>query len=151
MSFSTTISEPQQSPRRFVFWGLGLAGAVVLASALLDYGIDPYGNFGNNRLGVFISAEREAKPVLLRRYPHDALLVGNSKMGLIPARQLEGFRFFNASFAGATAEEEYYCVEHFATHQKLVVLEIDFLQSDPPANKGDLFAPPGLEANLQLL
>jgi hypothetical protein len=130
---------------------LGLTGAVVLAAALLNYLIDPYGFFGNNRLGVFISAEREAKPILLQRYPHDALLVGNSKVGMISARQLHGFRFFNASFAGGTSEEEYYCLEHFATNQRLVVLEVDFLQSDPTTNKGDLFAPSGLSSALKML
>ncbi|MGA2748513.1 MAG: hypothetical protein ABSG59_07035 [Verrucomicrobiota bacterium] len=151
MSFSITTSSQTGNARGFVLACLGISAAVVLALALLNYVVDPYGAFGNNRLGVFISAEREAKPILLRRYQHDALLVGDSKMGMIPAGQLEGYRFFNASFAGASDEEEYFFLDHFATDQKLVVLEVDFLQCDPAVCSGDIFASRGMVSTLDSL
>jgi len=130
---------------------LGVTAGFLLLLGALNYWVDPYNRFGNNRLGVFISAEREAKPVLLQRYPHDALIIGDSKAAMIPASHVNGFRFFNASFAGATLEEEYYCIEHFARNLKLVVLEADYLQVDPPTNKGDIFAPLGFSSTFEFL
>jgi len=148
---STTISNPIDRPRRFVFCLLGITAGLLLVLGALNYRVDPYGHFGNNRWGVFISAEREAKPVLLQRYPHDALIIGNSKAAMIPAGQVNGFRFFNAAFAGATLEEDYYCIEHFANNQKLVVLEADYLQGDPPRNNGDIFAPADFSTTFRFL
>ena len=141
MNSSTTISNPAGRPRRFIFCLLATTAGLLLVLGALNYWVDPYNRFGNNRLGVFISAEREAKPVLLQRHLHDALIIGDSKAAMIPAGKLNGFRFFNAAFAGATLEEEYYCIEHFANHLKLVVLEADYLQGDTLPNKGDIFAP----------
>ena len=128
-----------------------MAGGLLAVLGALNYWVDPYGHFGNNRLGVFISAEREAKPVLLRRYPHDALIVGDSKAAMIPAGRVNGFRFFNAAVAGASLEEEDHCIEHFATNQKLVVLEADYLQDDPQQNNGDIFAPADFASTLGFL
>jgi hypothetical protein len=148
---STTISNPTGSPRRFVCLLLGITALLLLVLGALNYWVDPYNRFGNNRLGVFISAEREAKPVLLQRYPHDALIIGDSKAAMIPAGQVNDFRFFNAAFAGASSEEEYYCIGHFAHDLKLVVLEADYLQVDPPTNKGDVFAPAGFSSIFEFL
>jgi hypothetical protein len=128
-----------------------MAGGLLLVLGALNFWVDPYGHFGNNRLGVFISAEREAKPVLLQRFPHDALIVGDSKAAMIPTGRLEGFHFFNVAFAGASLEEEYYCIEHFATNQKLVVLEADYLQGDAPVSQGDIFAPADFTATFGFL
>ena len=118
---------------------LAACALFVGAPVLLNYVIDPYDRFGNNRMGVYISAEREAKPTEVARYPHDALLVGNSRIAMIPASRLNGFRFFNAAFAGATAEEVYWFIHHHAHAQKLVVLGIDPGMHDPAPLKGDVF------------
>jgi hypothetical protein len=136
---------------RYVLFTLGLAGALVGGLGLLNYWVDPYNRFGNNRLGVYISAERESKSTEVRRYPHNALLLGNSRMAMIPADQLTGFRFFNGAFGGATAEEIYYFAAHYARHEQLVVLGVDLLTGDPSELHGDIFAPPGWTANLNLL
>ena len=92
------------SPRRFVILALGLAGGLVATIGLFNYFVDPYGLFGQNRLGIHISAEREFKPSQVQRYPHDALVLGTSRMAMIPVDDLKGFRFFNAGFGGGTAE-----------------------------------------------
>src|SRR5664279_429594 len=136
---------------RYVLLTLGLAGALAGGLGLLNYWVDPYNRFGNNRLGVYISAERESKAIELRRYPHNALLLGNSRIAMIPAAQLNGFRFFNGAFGGATAEEIYYFVYHYATRQDMVVLGVDLGEGDPPSLKGDIFLPPSFNDNLNNL
>src|SRR2546429_9163556 len=119
--------------RRFVLLSLGLAGGLCGAIGLLNYVVDPYNRFGNNRLGVYISAERESKSTEVQRYPHNALLLGNSRMAMIPVAGASGFRFFNAAFAGATAEELYYFIIHYAKKEELVVLGTELGEGDPPS------------------
>jgi hypothetical protein len=130
--------------RRYVLLTLGIAAALVLGVGTLNLLVDPYNRFGYNRLGVYISAERESKATEVRRHAHDALLLGNSRIAMIPADQLEGFNFFNAAFGGGTSEEAYYFLEHFARKERLVVLGVDLGQCDPAALRGDIFAPMGL-------
>ena len=128
--------------RRYVLLSLGLAGALAGGLGLLNYCVDPYNRFGHNRLGVYISAERESKSIAVRRYPHNALLLGNSRMAMIPVAQLNGFRFFNGALGGATAEESYYFAYHYATRQDLVELGVDLGAGDPHTFKVDIFKPP---------
>jgi len=130
--------------RHFVLLALGLALGLTGGLALLNYLIDPFNRYGNNRLGVYISAERECKATYVNQYPHDALLVGNSREIRIPPAQLQGFRFFNGAFSGGTAEEIYYFLYHFARQDRLVVLAVDLGACDPPERHGDIFAPKGL-------
>jgi hypothetical protein len=137
--------------RRFVLLALGLTGVLAGGLVLLNFLVDPYDLFGMNRLGVYISADREFKATEVRRYPHNALLVGNSRMGVVPVNQLEGFRFFNGAVAGASTEETYYFLYHFANKQELVVLGLDLGACDPPYTKGDIFARPGCKAILDNL
>jgi hypothetical protein len=138
---------------RFVLLTLGLAGALAGGLALLNYVVDPYNAFGNNRLGVYISADRECKSTYVRSYPHNALLLGNSRMAVIPPSRLNGFRFFNGAFAGATCEEVYYFAYHYAKKEELVILGVDLGMGDPsaPELKGDIFAPLGFNSVLSNL
>jgi hypothetical protein len=137
--------------RRFVLLALGLAGALAGGLVLLNYAVDPYNRFGHNRLGIFISADRECKPALLRNYSHNALLVGNSRIGAVRADQLNSFRFFNGALPGATSEEIYYFLQHFAHRQEMVILGIDLGACDPLTLKGDIFVEPGCTAHLNNL
>lgn len=127
--------------RRFTILMLAVSVLFVGGPVLLNWRVDPYDRFGNNTMGVFIMAEREMKPSEVLRYPHNALLIGNSRIASITASKVNGFRFFNASFAAANAEEIYFFLEHFAHRQELVVLGIDMGAQDPPALKGDIFRP----------
>jgi hypothetical protein len=127
--------------RHFVLLTLGVAGSICLGLALLNFLVDPYNRYGTNRLGVYISAERESKSTDVRRYPHNALLIGNSRMAMIPVAQLNGFRFFNAGFGGGTAAEAYYFLERFARKEDLVVLGVELGQFAGPSNEPDGFAP----------
>lgn len=140
-----------RSARHFVLLALGLAGCLIGGLAFLNLVIDPFNRYGNNRLGVYISAERECKSTYVKRFPHDALLIGNSREIRIPPDRLEGLRFFNAAFSGATAEEVYFFLQHFAWHQRLVVLAVDVGAYDPAERHGDIFAPKGLTSALDNL
>jgi hypothetical protein len=137
--------------RRFVLLALGLALGLTGGVALLNLIIDPFNRYGLNHLGVYISAERECKSTYVTRFPHDALLVGNSREIRIPPAQLKGFQFFNGAFSGATPEEIYFFLQHFARHQRLVVLAVDIGEQDPAERHGDIFAPKGLVSALDNL
>jgi hypothetical protein len=140
-----------RTARRFVLLVLGLTIGLTGGMALLNLIIDPFNRYGNNRLGVYISAERECKSTYVKRFPHDALLVGNSRDTRIPPAQLEGFRFFNGALSGATPEEIYFFLQHFARNQRLVVLAVDVGAQDPAERHGDIFAPKGLTSALDNL
>ncbi|HLX96650.1 MAG TPA: hypothetical protein VKU37_12970 [Verrucomicrobiae bacterium] len=140
-----------RTARRFVLLALGLTLGLAGGVALLNLIIDPFNRYGLNRLGVYISAERECKSTYVQRFPHDALLVGNSRETRIPPAQLEGYQFFNGAFSGATPEEIYFFVQHFARAQRLVVLAVDVGEQDPTERHGDIFAPKGLTSALDNL
>jgi len=130
-----------KSARSFSIVTLSVALGVLGAIALLNYWVDPYNQYGNNRLGVYVTSDRESKATDVKRFKHNAILLGNSREGMIPPRKLDGFTFFNGAFGGGTAEEVYYFIQHFVFDQKVVVLGIDYGQCDPPVLKGDIFAP----------
>ncbi len=111
----------------------------VLGLALLNYLVDPFDRFGNNRLGVYVMAEREVKADWVKSYPHEALYIGNSRMQVIQASDVKRIRLFNAAFAAANPEQIYWFLHHFAHGQKLVVLGMDLGMNDPQTPEGDIF------------
>ncbi|MEO6786176.1 MAG: hypothetical protein ABI318_08585 [Chthoniobacteraceae bacterium] len=125
--------------RRFTLVMLAMSVLFLGGPVLFNYLVDPYDRFGNNTMGVFIMAEREMKASEVTRYPHNALLIGNSRIAEIPVSELRGFRFFNAAFAAANAEELWWFLYHHARKQELVVLGIDMGTQDPPVLQGDIF------------
>ncbi len=125
--------------RRFTLIMLAVSVLFVGLPVLLNYTVDPYDRLGNNRLGIYISAEREMKATEVARQPHTAIFVGNSRMAAIPASRLNGFRFFNGAFSAANAEDVYWFLHHHAHTQELVVLGIDLGAKDPPTLNGDIF------------
>jgi hypothetical protein len=127
--------------RHYTLRTLGLTAAIVLSVGALNLGVDPYNYFGWNRLGVYISAEREAKANLVRQQPHDALLVGTSRAAMIPVRQLQGYHFFNGAFGGAALEEIEEFIRRFARAEKLVLLAVDLGMCASPQPLPDRFAP----------
>ncbi|MEO6742197.1 MAG: hypothetical protein ABIP20_18285 [Chthoniobacteraceae bacterium] len=118
---------------------LAISAAFVGALVLLNWCIDPSDRFGNNRLGVYVVADREVKRTEVVRFPHDALYTGNSRMHAIPASRLNGFRFFNGAFPASHAEEMYWFLHHYAQREQLVVIGIDMGAQDLPFVEGDIF------------
>jgi hypothetical protein len=129
------------APSRFSKILLGVCGLLCAALSLLNYRIDPYNQYGKNTLGTYTTHDRQSKATDIQRFEHDAVILGNSREGMIPPKELQGFRFFNAAFGGGTAEEIFYFIEHFVTEEKLILLGIDYGQGDPTQLKGDLYAP----------
>lgn len=126
-----------------------IMGTIMLSITLFNYFIDPLNFFGNNKLGVYTPDERKVKPGYLLKFPHDALLVGNSRMGMVPVARLEGgFHFFNASLGGAKPDEMYHLIDHYARDLKLVVIGIDLGAADPATDAGDLFLPDPFPLNI---
>ena len=125
--------------RRFTLVMLAMSAFFLGGPVLLNYVVDPYDRFGNNRMGVYIMCEREMKATEVVRRPHNALLIGNSRIASIPAPELKGFHFFNAGFAAASAEEIYWFLQHHAHKEEIVVLGIDLGMKDPPVLQGDIF------------
>lgn len=112
--------------RKYLFSLLAsfVGGTILLAS--FNLAMDPFNVFGTNWTGEYIGAEREYKNDFVRRFPHDALLLGNSKVGYVDPQQLNGnCRFFNAAFPGAFAEEIYYFLERGLSDERLVVMGLD--------------------------
>lgn len=123
--------------RRFlvVFGTAALGGMLVIGA--LNLFIDPYDRFGFNRLGTFISADREYKSTEMLRFKPEAVLMGNSRAAIINVGKLGETRFFNAAFAGASAEEMEFFIDRYVRTEKLVVLSLDmfsFGQLKEPAS-----------------
>lgn len=128
------------APSRFSTILLIVCSLLCLALSFLNYRVDPYNQYGKNTLGTYTTHDRQSKATDIQRFEHEAVILGNSREGMIPPRELRGYRFFNAAFGGGTAEEIFYFIEHFVKSEKLVLLGIDYGQGDPLQLKGDLYA-----------
>ena len=107
--------------RRFLTTAMG--GLLIIATFNLV--VDPNCRFGLNRLGVYTSATREYKLRQAGRVPHNALLVGNSRIAQIPSASLPGWQFFNGGMEGASLEEVRLFLERNLRTNELVVLNLD--------------------------
>jgi hypothetical protein len=119
--------------RIYLGWAGGTALAAALLIGLLNLLVDPYDRFGLNRLGIYISAEREFKSTEFPRFAPEAVLLGNSRAALIDVGGLKGHRFFNAAFGSAQVEEIRAFIEHYVHTQKLVVISLDLNGFSPLA------------------
>jgi hypothetical protein len=102
-----------------------IVAGILLLTVSINLFVDPWDRFGLNRLGVYISASREFKLTEAARFPHDALLLGNSRAAMLPVAQLDGAKFFNAAFEGANLVEFRLFLERNLHGQKLVLLNLD--------------------------
>ena len=100
---------------------LGSTAAILGLVGLFNWLVDPYMVFGNNRLGgIYISGEREMKLYLVRNSPHQALLIGSSKMAHTDPDSIRGYRFLNVSFSNAQPEEIISYLKNFAGKEKSI-------------------------------
>ncbi|WP_309398266.1 hypothetical protein [Cerasicoccus maritimus] len=132
---------------------LATLAIVIVTGLLLDgginYFIDPYGIFGQNSLGIYTSQDRHTKPPLYQQGNFNAVLLGNSKPGMIPTEKVKGYNVFNASFGGATPEELYYFADHYIDSGDVAILMLDFWSfRETEPLKPDPFQPPGFTETL---
>jgi hypothetical protein len=101
--------------------------AVVGAIGSFNLVVDPFNRLGLNRTGVYASTERDAKPHMITWYPHNAVLLGSSKMAYVDPERIDSseYRFFNAALSAGLPEEMLNFVELYVREEKLVVLEVD--------------------------
>jgi hypothetical protein len=116
---------PADDPVRYLKGFLTVGLGLVLLVAMVNVAVDPYDRFGLNRLGVFVPAEREFKSTEVERFPHDSLLIGNSRVAVIATSELTPGRFFNAGFGGARLDEIEFFLDAHLKGQKTVVLGLD--------------------------
>lgn len=88
--------------------------------------VDPDNLFGNNWTGIYVDNDRFAKKQLVRTFPHDALLIGSSKVATIDPGDLKGNRYFNASMVGVVPEEILSFLRDNTEGVRHVVLGLDF-------------------------
>src|SRR5438105_4486574 len=69
--------------------------------------VDPWLRFNFDMDNISLWREREGKPWLIGIYPHNAVLIGTSKLAHVNPADVDTseYTFFNASFAGALPEE----------------------------------------------
>ena len=111
--------------RRYLVASITTIGFMLTIIMAITITADPYHYFGTNWTGDYAGGERQLKLRNQRRYSHEGLLLGNSKIGYIDPTSLVGPRFFNAAFAGALPEEIYYYLRQSLNKQKLVVIGFD--------------------------
>lgn len=113
---------------------------IICTLVLFNFIIDPFNKFGNNRLGVYTWADREHKPTELRlkRSNYSTYLLGNSKIGMIDTRSLEGF--YNAGLGGATVRELCDFVELYIPEGSRVIVGFDVGQGAKQEETGSYTA-----------
>ena len=126
------------SPSRFLRAFAAVALLVLGAVAAVNWLVDPFDRFGRNWTGVYISAERETKATEVRRVPHDAVLLGNSKMALVNTARIPGLRMYNAAFGGASLAEidafaRAYLGREKVGGEKVAVIGLDLAQFGTPS------------------
>jgi hypothetical protein len=91
--------------------------------------VDPNERFVADPRHFTANRERWAKPTLVKIYPHNALLLGTSKLAHVNPDDIDTpkFRFFNAAVFGGNPEEIYTFIEQFAQNDKLVIISYDLL------------------------
>jgi hypothetical protein len=108
---------------------LKVYGMIVLTYFVLvmavNWIVDPYNELKRNTIGIYFSVERQAKSEILN-YPHDAVIIGTSKIGSISPKALNCYTFYNSSFDAALPEEIYFYLKRFLRNERLVVIALDF-------------------------
>lgn len=109
------------------FVAIAISALLTLGAILgVNYIVDPYDRFGNNRIGHYLEDDRAAKVKQVRLYPHDSLLLGSSKVGFIDPTAISSTRrFYNAAFLGVMPEELLNFLRHHGAAEELVVIGLD--------------------------
>lgn len=126
-------SDTQTRASRTPPWRRALAAWLLAALAPLlllggfAVGIDASGYFGLNRFGAYEGDELVLKRSMMRHYPHDALLLGDSRAAFTDVAEVPGRRFFNAAGGGAgLADVRALLLRHDLETVDLVVLLLPF-------------------------
>lgn len=97
---------------------------LVAVVMLFNFFVDPYNRFGMNRLGIYISAEREAKQKMIARYDPDVVMMGDSRTAFTDTSAVKSKRVFNLGLGAGTVYEGYRLAEAYVHDVDLVILGI---------------------------
>jgi len=126
----------------FLIITFSTAVSIYILVGIFNYYIDPFSVFGNNKIGVHFSSEREYKMSGAIGYSHDSILLGSSKVANINPSQIKDVKVFNAAFSAATPEEMYFFINEFVKKNEIVFLGLDFYMfnefSFPLKNKEEM-------------
>jgi hypothetical protein len=121
--------------KRYVTICVAATLTILMCVGSVNAWFDPFVRLGLNTGAVYSSTERDAKPHMIGRYPHNAVLLGSSKMAYVDPDQISahGYRFFNAAISGGRPEEFLNFVERYVHSEKLIVLEVDLFMMNEAA------------------
>ena len=85
-----------------------IAAVIVLAVGALNWAVDPFGLFGNNRHGFFFSSERQIKQGLTSLDDRSGIVMGSSKVAEIDPDLIAATTLLNSAWSGALPEEMLY-------------------------------------------
>lgn len=109
---------------------------IMLLLLAINFFIDPYNRFGMNRLGVYISAEREFKVTEIAKFQPEWVLLGNSKSAMIDVSELENNKVFNAGFGSASIQEMVQFVDKYIPNKNVkLIIGLDLLQYSVGGNE----------------
>ncbi|MBI9081837.1 MAG: hypothetical protein JEY79_19110 [Pseudodesulfovibrio sp.] len=99
----------------------------MLLTGVVNGFVDPLGKVHDPLFGLYYSSEREQKSRAVKYFPHNALLIGSSRVASINPDDVDcpGLTFFNAAFSSAQPEEIYNFLDLYANDVDMVVIGLD--------------------------
>ena len=114
------------SPVRYLLLMLITSMTVVAAAAAFNLFVDPQAWRPNSDFQIYSTNDRSVKRNIVRKYRHDGLLLGSSKVKRIDPRSLSRPVLFNAAFDGGTPDEFAAYIRDYSQDERLIVLGLDF-------------------------
>ncbi len=101
--------------------------AYFFLSALIVWAVDPFNEFGRNKVGLFFSTDRQAHKDIAD-LDHNAISIGSSKTE-IPKKmvsQIDCYDFYSASIKAVMIEEMYQFLKRYTTDEEMILIGLDF-------------------------
>ncbi len=124
---------------------------------LINYIVNPYGIFDNNRFPIknHIYSERMTKFYYASRSEFDNILIGSSRIGVFNPQKLKPYlshKTYNMSLDGASIFEEYSYIEYFTRTKNIdtIILGLDFFSFNSTLLEKDDFSLERLDNSVYL-
>lgn len=115
---------------RYVGTVLAFTAAMLLAIGATIWTLDPQHRMILNEVNLSEITDPnlawQVKPFLAKQYPHDAIMIGSSRLFYIDPTAISGFRFFNSAQPYMNPQRIYAYLEREAFDVRMVVIGLDF-------------------------